>query len=318
MPLNTTGPISLGGPITGQSINLENGQSATATVSLNDAAVRSLAGVPSGVIIMPTNFYGKSNFVPFGEASYTVAGTYTFIVPSGVTQICAVCVGGGAGGETWLGNFKYGGAGALSYSNGIPTTPGESLTVVVGVAGKGPVTPESGGNSFIQRAGTNLLLAQGGPSVVNGSGAGGQASSGVGAVRYSGGSYGLGAPGAGGGGAAGYSGNGGNGGPGNSAGAGSPGTGGGGGGGGGSVNLGGRGGGVGIIVAGASGSGGGTGSPGIAGGPGSGGVGQSYGGGGSTNYDANTISNSGSAGGVGAVRIIYGGTGKTYPNNSAP
>ena len=61
MALNSSGPISLGGATAGQSINLENGNSATATVSLNDAAVRSLAGVPSGTIIMPTNFYGKSN-----------------------------------------------------------------------------------------------------------------------------------------------------------------------------------------------------------------------------------------------------------------
>lgn len=65
MSLNTSGPISLGGPIVGQSINLENNNSATAQVSLNDAAVRSLAGVPSGIIIMPTNFYGKSNAFTF-------------------------------------------------------------------------------------------------------------------------------------------------------------------------------------------------------------------------------------------------------------
>jgi len=60
MTLNSSGPISLGGSTAGQSINLELGQSATATVSLNDANVRSLAGVPSGAIVMPTNFYGKS------------------------------------------------------------------------------------------------------------------------------------------------------------------------------------------------------------------------------------------------------------------
>ena len=63
MPLNTSGPISLGGATVGQSINLELSQSATATVSLNDANVRSLAGVPSGAIIMPTNFYGKAVYV---------------------------------------------------------------------------------------------------------------------------------------------------------------------------------------------------------------------------------------------------------------
>jgi hypothetical protein len=61
MALNASGPISLGGSTTGQSINLELGQGATDTVSLNDASVRTLAGVSSGEITMPTNFYGKSS-----------------------------------------------------------------------------------------------------------------------------------------------------------------------------------------------------------------------------------------------------------------
>jgi hypothetical protein len=60
MTLNASGPISLGGATTGQSINIELSKASTATVSLNDANVRSLAGVASGAITMPTNFYGKS------------------------------------------------------------------------------------------------------------------------------------------------------------------------------------------------------------------------------------------------------------------
>ena len=63
MTLNASGPISLGGSTAGQSINLELSQSATAQVSLNDTNVRSLAGVASGAIVMPTNFYGKSSVV---------------------------------------------------------------------------------------------------------------------------------------------------------------------------------------------------------------------------------------------------------------
>jgi hypothetical protein len=61
--LNASGPISLGGSTTGQSTNLELGQAATAQISMNDANVRTLVGVPSGAVIMPTNFYGKSNFL---------------------------------------------------------------------------------------------------------------------------------------------------------------------------------------------------------------------------------------------------------------
>lgn len=60
MPLNLSGPISLGGSTTGQSINLELGKAATATAALNDTDVRTLAGITSGVITMPTDFYGKS------------------------------------------------------------------------------------------------------------------------------------------------------------------------------------------------------------------------------------------------------------------
>ena len=63
MPLNPSGAISLGGPVAGQSIAVELGLSPTATISLNDTAVRTLAQVPSGAIIMPTNFYGKSTGV---------------------------------------------------------------------------------------------------------------------------------------------------------------------------------------------------------------------------------------------------------------
>ena len=61
MPLNPSGAISLAGPVAGQSIAVELGQSATATISLNDTNVRTLAQVPSGVIVMPTDFWGKSN-----------------------------------------------------------------------------------------------------------------------------------------------------------------------------------------------------------------------------------------------------------------
>jgi hypothetical protein len=60
MTLAASGAISLGGSTATRSINLELGQSATAQVSMNDTNVRSLAGVASGAIVMPTNFYGKS------------------------------------------------------------------------------------------------------------------------------------------------------------------------------------------------------------------------------------------------------------------
>jgi hypothetical protein len=65
MALNLSGPISLGGTTAGQSIAVELGLSPTAAISLNQTNVRTLAGVPSGAIIMPTNFYGKSSSVSY-------------------------------------------------------------------------------------------------------------------------------------------------------------------------------------------------------------------------------------------------------------
>lgn len=60
MALNNSGKISLGGSTSGESINLELGQLASATISLNDTNVRTLAGVASGQISMPSDFWGKS------------------------------------------------------------------------------------------------------------------------------------------------------------------------------------------------------------------------------------------------------------------
>jgi hypothetical protein len=76
MALNPSGAISLAGPSTGQSIAIELGVSATATISLNDTTVRTLAGVASGVIVMPTDFWGKSN----------VTGTQRAIFGFGITS----------------------------------------------------------------------------------------------------------------------------------------------------------------------------------------------------------------------------------------
>lgn len=74
MALNSSGPISLGGATTGQSINLELGQAATATASINAANFRALAGVASGQISL-SNFYGKSSASYF--LLYSTGGSFT-------------------------------------------------------------------------------------------------------------------------------------------------------------------------------------------------------------------------------------------------
>ena len=98
MAINASGPISLGGATTGQSVALELNLGATAQISLNDTLVRTLAGVPSGAITMPTNFYSKSAEGYIGTTVYTAAvatafSTYTFpsvALTGGDTKIIVV------------------------------------------------------------------------------------------------------------------------------------------------------------------------------------------------------------------------------------
>ena len=293
--------------------------------------------------------------IPFGCATYTTAGTFSFTVPSGATKICVVCVGGGQGGGTGVCSCcaTFGGVGgSLSYTNCIPVTAGETLTVVVGAgttAGAPQVVACIGGTSSVSRGATVLVSAQQCKGVF---GPNYGTNIGVGAVKYSSIWY-KGAPcycGPGGGsGAAGYAGNGGRGAmsatwSSTSATAGS----GGGGGGGAAIagayyDSGAGGGGVGVVSpgqgsSGAGGTGGGSPFPttAIGGGGGSGGTagtnatrtgapsnttspgqpGGLYGGGGGGGSVYGSFWNPGGSGARGAVRIIYGGTSRSFPTNA--
>lgn len=81
MTLNSSGPIGLGGSTAGQSVNLELGNSATAQISFNDAAVRSLTGTSAGSqLTMASGFWGKSNRTAINLSIST--GTYNYNVYS--------------------------------------------------------------------------------------------------------------------------------------------------------------------------------------------------------------------------------------------
>ena len=284
---------------------------------------------------------------------FSTAGTFSWVVPSGVTSIAAVVVGGGGGARGGL-NYGGGGGGGLAYRNAQSVTPGETLTVIVGAGGTGGIgSATSGAASRLQRSGSDLAAAGGG---LNGSSrCGGSFISGT-----SGGQGGRG--GWGGGGGPSYSGAGGNGG---CCGAGfQPGGSGGGGGGGltcttnptnGTPTLwsgAGGGGGVGLYGAGTGGAGGcapsvcapstivigggggrggspstGTGTNGAAGGlvsPGlffnsAGGAGGFPGGGGGSGGRAICTGvivseREGGNGGLGAVRIVWNGCGRGVPS----
>jgi len=279
-----------------------------------------------------------------GSQSYTTPGTYSWVVPAGVTSVSVVAIGGGGGGGTGASAQGGGSGGGLGYKNNYSVTPGASITVVVGTGGP---TGSCGGQSYF----VNTSIA---------SGAGGTtyavASSGGSHLGTGGGCGGRVYPLSGGGGAAGYSGLGGAGGYASST-NGVSGAGGGGGGGGSTILndtlcstiyyswYSGRagGGGVGLFGQGSNGSGGttsysatkgGGGSGGANGncGPGSGpasaapgGTGGAYGGGGgaggSQKYYSypcyillNCSVNNGGVGGSGAVRIVWPGSTRTFPS----
>jgi len=80
-----------------------------------------------------------------GQIVYETPGNHTFIVPPGVTSICAVAVGAGGGGRrSWSG--PGGNGGALAYANNIPVTPGQAITITVG---RGGSQSSKGGNSNV-------------------------------------------------------------------------------------------------------------------------------------------------------------------------
>jgi hypothetical protein len=104
-----------------------------------------------------------------GEAVFTTTGTISWTVPTGVTQVSAVAVGGGAGGMYAPGNGtgSAGGGGALTYANSFSVTPGETLSIIVGARGAGgifsPATlPTNGSETSIRRSSTKLIYAGGG------------------------------------------------------------------------------------------------------------------------------------------------------------
>lgn len=269
----------------------------------------------------------NSSFVLVAANQQLFTTNTSWVVPTGVNRVSIVAVGAGGGGSN-TNNSPGGGGGALSYVNNLSVTPGETLTVVVGVGANNV----AGGDSYVRRSTTDLVLAKGGARGVSGGGQGGSAAAGVGDVKYSGGNGGAAADSSdrgGGGGAAGYSGNGGKGGDGAAANAGA-GAGGGGGGGLGSngdagVDSGHGGGGVGVLGEGASGAagvvagglyagrGGSSGSVGATATNLVGGNGGLYGGGGGAGRPLTATSSS--AGGNGAVRIIWGGN-RVFPNTN--
>lgn len=248
-----------------------------------------------------------------GQVEFTTPGTHTWTVPTGVWSVSVICVGGGGGGALHATN-PCGGAGGNLQFRQVSVVPGTVYTIVVGAGGTaGNVSYAAGGAGGGSSFGLTATYSTANVAAAGGSGGttiGTPAMPGVihvppGTTGATVGYGGSGFPAGGAGGAGGYEGNGGNG----SSSFGINGTKGGGGGG---VSDGGNGGGVGILGKGADGIGG-TGVGNINGTAGSGGFEKAYGGGGGGLKPPETQAN---AGGSGAVRIIWPGNKRYFPNNN--
>lgn len=89
MPLNNSGTISIGGSVSGQSINLQLGRNANSNSSLNETPLRTLAGKPSGQISL-SDFYGKpagKNVAMFFGGFISDGGIIGFGATNTVTRI---------------------------------------------------------------------------------------------------------------------------------------------------------------------------------------------------------------------------------------
>jgi hypothetical protein len=187
MTLNSSGPISLAGTTAGVSIEIENGGNGTTQISLNDTAVRNLAGVPSGAITMPTNFYGKSNRA-------VISSTFTSNTANASLNVSAI--GGYSAGTSDItvtinsGVYLYAtstGNYGLNLSGG---TTGDTITVVnsgfiMGQGGRGADGPNAtnafaGGPAFNVGTGIGITINNGSGYIGGGGGGGGTAYTGGG------------------------------------------------------------------------------------------------------------------------------------------
>lgn len=165
----------------------------------NSKMVMSQAANSLALTAGQTLFYGRP------DGASTAVDSFSFVVPDGVTEISAVCVGPGQSGRRNDSTANGGAGGNLRYSSSIAVTAGETLTVEVGEGIQANTSVQSGGTTRIKRGATILLEASNQTNSTDNSTIGGSIGGGDGGIG--GGSTSTNA--GGGGGAGGYSGSGG-------------------------------------------------------------------------------------------------------------
>jgi len=153
------------GTISLSQVNTEIGNPTTTNITLNNTAVRYLAGppfAPSGSAISMNDLRGRTaqiqatggnDVITTGTHKihvFTSPGTLTvnFVYPSANTVEYLVVAGGGGGGTSTSPNFNGagGGGGGFRTATGFPVSTGGSYPVTVGGGGPGGTpTTRSGG-----------------------------------------------------------------------------------------------------------------------------------------------------------------------------
>ena len=123
---------------------------------------------------------------------FSVPGYYTFTVPEGVTSITVQTWGGGGrgGSRTSSSNGTGGGGGGAFSASTLSVTPGETYVVYVGAGSTSNTVPGNDSYFALNDINDALVLAKGGNSAASNStsgATGGDAASGIGTIRYSGG-----------------------------------------------------------------------------------------------------------------------------------
>ena len=164
----------------------------TATVATSASGTINVTGLTRGSSytfkVYATNSNGKSpdsslsnavTATTVAQSNFTTVGSGTFTVPTGVTSISILLIGGGGAGGINYGSG--GGGGALTYLNNYAVTPGQTFNINVGGGGNNTSLYQSGGMSWFGNS--TMLFADGGhagsdgltPYINSGGGGGGAA-----------------------------------------------------------------------------------------------------------------------------------------------
>lgn len=101
---------------------------------------------------------------------YQTPGRYKLRIPSGVTKLNALCIGGGGGGASGT-RAGGGGGGGLRWKKNIDVRPNEIFYITVGAGGAGATVAghgTTGGDSIVTRSGVPVLVGGGGKRGRNG------------------------------------------------------------------------------------------------------------------------------------------------------